>query len=621
VVFSRPAYGLALLTYPASDLVVLDFDGVHAESVWNLYTGVALPPTARTRTRSGGSHRVFRMPPASPTLQETKRKIKLVKAEGCGCEKVCGVDLLVNGYFVAPPTPGYTEDPDSPPLEPGGLAVLPLEVFALIGREHNGGGPAVARAAGEYAELLAGVPRGMQHDTSVKLIGHLLPKLGFDETWTVMEGWCERCTPPADKRKVRANLEDIARAEGKKERADTSAVLVTLSSVAPEPVAWLWPGRVAKGKLTLNIGNPDMGKSALTLDLAARVSTGAFWPDGTKAPKGDVILLTAEDGLADTVRPRLDAMGGDPARVHVLQAIRDKIGERGVDLTRDVAHLEAAIVHHRAELVIVDPLNAYLGKTDSTQDVNVRRVLAPLAALAERTGVALVVVMHLTKDSQRAAIFRAQGSIGFVAAARAVFVVAEEPTNGEQATEQSETEQGSARRIFAPVKMNIAAKPPALAFTLHPEGESIKVVWDPTPQHVNVNTLLGDYEPPREGGAREAAADFLRTILAEGPVESKRVVAQARAEGISRTTLFRAKHDLRVVHNKLGFEGGFTWGLPPPRSVPSVPKLPGGGIMEHFAERQQLSGLKDGGSPKCSNNPPPETLGNELEEVEVEGLS
>ncbi len=149
---------------------------------------------------------------------------------------------------------------------------------------------------------------------------------------------------------------------------EAARVVVRLSDVAPEPVSWLWPGRIAKRKLTLIIGDPDKGKSCVTLDFGARITRGLSWPDGTPAPCGNVVLLTAEDGLEDTVRPRLDAMGGDPSRVHVLIAIRTGDRERGFDLTLDLPHLEALIADTKASLVVIDPVSAYLGKTDSYRD-------------------------------------------------------------------------------------------------------------------------------------------------------------------------------------------------------------------------------------------------------------
>lgn len=414
--FSRPAYGLALLTYPASELVVLDFDGPHAETAWQLYAGISLPRTARTRTRSSGSHFVFRMPPSSPTLQEAKRKIKLVKAEGCGCEKVCGVDLLVNGYFVAPPTPGYTEDPDSPPLEPGRLAVLPLEVFALIGREHNGGPPAVARTASEYAELLKGVPGGMQHDTSVKLIGHLLPKLGPEETWAIMEAWCDRCTPPADKRKVRDNFEDILRREGAKRKRGNGtgkgdhrpdSFLPYKSGVGeetnfrpvkaadllvqePEPMDWVWEPFLAVGTLNLLVSYMKVGKSTFAYPLAIAIAQGKPFL-GYPTTQGGVLILAVEEHPRD-VKRRLRRFGlrtEDPVYVH--QGRLDNSPET-------YKALRNFIMANNVKAVILDTLPCFWSVANENDNAEVIREVSPLLELARETG-AVVILLHHERKS------------------------------------------------------------------------------------------------------------------------------------------------------------------------------------------------------------------------------
>jgi hypothetical protein len=122
--------------------------------------------------------------------------------------------------------------------------------------------------------------------------------------------------------------------------ATSGAVVTQLSTIEPEVVAWLWPARVARGKITVLAGDPGLGKSFVTLDVAARITTGRPWPDGGAVEPGDVVLLSAEDGPADTIRPRIDALGGDPTRVYLVRAIRDADGERPVSLDRDLAAVE-----------------------------------------------------------------------------------------------------------------------------------------------------------------------------------------------------------------------------------------------------------------------------------------
>lgn len=319
-------------------------------------------------------------------------------------------------------------------------------------------------------------------------------------------------------------------------------VLVRLADVQPEDVSYLWPGRIARRKLQLIVGDPGLGKSTITLDIAARVTRAGVWPDGGHAPQGDVILLSAEDGLADTVRPRLDTLGADVGRIHALTAARMPNGdERSISLAGDVALLERAIVNTGATLVIIDPVSAYLGATDSYKDTEVRGVLAPLAALADRTGVAIVGVMHLGKGTQRPALYRALGSVAFVAAARIVLAVAPHPDD-------------DTKRVLAPVKANICAAAATLAYRLDAGG----LAWDAEPvAGVDVDALLSS---PMDRQERREADEWLRQALADGPRLSREIEAAAEQAGIPRRTLFRAKARLQIEAERIGGLGrGGKW--------------------------------------------------------------
>ena len=240
-----------------------------------------------------------------------------------------------------------------------------------------------------------------------------------------------------------------------------------LSEVEPEQVEWLWPGRLPLGKLAVLDGDPGLGKSALTLDLAARVSAGLELPDGSRCGPAGVVLLSAEDGLEDTIRPRLDAAGADTERIVALSMIGvGTRAERLVSLTQDLDAIEAAIRRVGAALVVIDPLMAFLtGKTDSHKDQDIRRALAPLAALAERTGAAVLIVRHLNKSAGGNALYRGGGSIGIIGAARAGLVVAPDPEDPE-------------RRILAANKHNLSGAAPSLVFRVEaaPNGAA-RVAW------------------------------------------------------------------------------------------------------------------------------------------------
>lgn len=316
-----------------------------------------------------------------------------------------------------------------------------------------------------------------------------------------------------------------------------------LSSVEPERVEWLWPGRLALGKIVLVDGDPGLGKSAMVLDLAARVSAGGRWPDGAACEAGGVVLLSAEDGLADTIRPRLDAAGADTSRILALATVPDEEGrERMLSIPEDLGLIERGIRRVGARLVVVDPLMAFLsGETNSHKDQDVRRALAPLAALAEGCGVCMVVIRHLNKSAAHNPLYRGGGSIGIIGAARMAFVVGKDP-------------QDENRRVLAATKNNLAAAPQSLVFSLEEaENGSVRVRWLGSSE-VSAKDLLA---PAREehADARDEAVLFLREILAGGPVPAKKVIEEADGAGIAEKTLRRAKKELGILVYRENTEG------------------------------------------------------------------
>jgi putative DNA primase/helicase len=232
-------------------------------------------------------------------------------------------------------------------------------------------------------------------------------------------------------------------------------VTVCLANVQPEPLHWLWPGRIPLGKLTLIAGDPGLGKSFVTLDVAARVSSGTPWPDlpDEETASGSVILLSAEDDLADTIRPRLDAAGADAARVVALKGVLlpESAGVTHFSLAMDIPQLEEVILQvEDVRLVVIDPVTAYLGRADGHKNAEIRGLLAPLAELASAHRVSVVCVTHLNKAAGTKALYRAMGSLAFAAAARAVWLVTRDKDD-------------PARRLMLPAKMNLAPEVTGLA--------------------------------------------------------------------------------------------------------------------------------------------------------------
>jgi AAA domain len=329
---------------------------------------------------------------------------------------------------------------------------------------------------------------------------------------------------------------------------------VLLSTVQPQRVEWLWRGRIPLGKLTILDGDPGLGKSVLTLDLAARVSRGLAMPDGTPGRQGGVVLLTAEDGLDDTVVPRLEAAGADRSRILALDLVPDEsgLGKRLPSLPRDAGYILAAARRMAARLVVADPLTAYLGdQINSHRDQDCRRALWPLAKIAEETGAAVLVVRHLNKDTGGSPLYRGGGSIGIIGAARSGLLVAADPDNPDW-------------RVLATTKCNLARKPVGLKFALEgtPDG-ALRVGWMGESVHT-AESLLAAPRDEEDRDLLEEAVGVLRAILAEGSILAVEAKRQCRNAGVSERTMLRAKAVLGVRSNLIGFgkNGHWHWSLP-----------------------------------------------------------
>ena len=330
-------------------------------------------------------------------------------------------------------------------------------------------------------------------------------------------------------------------------RSSPAPVLVRLDTVQPEAVDWLWPLRLARGKLTILAGDPGLGKSFVAIDIAARVSRSRCWPDGSgPAPLGDVLMLSAEDGLADTIRPRLDRLDGDPVRVHVLAAICHGASERPFSLDRDLAGLESALDDTGAILLVIDPITAYLGTADSYKDADVRALLAPLVRLAEVRRIAVLVVMHLRKGREGNALQRLSGSIGFGAAARIVLGIGKD-------------EHDPDRRLFAGVKSNLGKLAPTFAFRIVTDNDAAVLQWEPEEvEGIDGERLLT--AGPVNHDEHDTAAEFFDAELPAGSERAQRELMKLAGDyGLSRSTLHRWKRRLGVETRKVGFRGGWTW--------------------------------------------------------------
>src|SRR5262249_22253667 len=204
--------------------------------------------------------------------------------------------------------------------------------------------------------------------------------------------------------------------------------LTCLEDVKAKPIDWVRENHLARGHLTLIGGDPDKGKSLLTIDTAARISKAAHWPNGPRAPIGSTIFLCSEDGLADTIKPRAEAAGANVSRLYALSSTILKDGKlRSFTLKDDLDMLGDAADRVKATLIIIDAITSYMGKVENNSTTDIRSVLDPLSQWAEKTGVALWGVTHPPKAAQKNAIRQFTGSLAYVAAARLAFFSMDDP--------------------------------------------------------------------------------------------------------------------------------------------------------------------------------------------------
>jgi putative DNA primase/helicase len=326
------------------------------------------------------------------------------------------------------------------------------------------------------------------------------------------------------------------------------------SDLQAEKLIWVWPGRIPVGKLVLVGGPPGLGKSQLTAFMAATISNGGDWPcnEGSTAV-GSVIFMSAEDGIEDTVVPRLMAAGANLDRVHIAASATKPDGTRKTfSLKTDVDLLEAKAKEVAdVRLIIIDPISAYMSGTDANGNAEIREMMEPLSEMANRLHIAVLAVTHLNKGGGggQTALQRFSGSIGIIAAARAGFVVLEDP-------------ESEGRRLLLEVKSNLGPKCKGLAFRMEQRlvAEGIvssniffekEYVAQSSDEALTASENRGGDASQTSG--KEDVAEFLTEVLAAGPVDVLEVERQARLAGLlGDTKRIRENKSFRAARKHLG---------------------------------------------------------------------
>jgi RecA/RadA recombinase len=310
------------------------------------------------------------------------------------------------------------------------------------------------------------------------------------------------------------------------------------STIEQKSVDWLWFPYIPYGRITIVQGDPGEGKTTFALNLAARLSIGQAMPESliSQVEPAKVIYQSTEDGLADTVKPRLVSAGADCSRIAFIE-------DGDYPLTLGDERLEKAVVESGAKLLVLDPLQAFIGMSADMHRANdMRPLFQKLAGIAERTGCAVVIIGHMNKASGSKGLYRGLGSIDIAAAARSVLLI-------------GRLKENPTIRVMTQLKNSLAPEGRSVAFELAEEGRLRWIGY----YDVTADDLLNG-SPPVEEGKREQAQNLLREMLETTSMSCVEVYSKLRLQGISERTVDTAKRLLNI--KSLKQSDGWYWTLP-----------------------------------------------------------
>lgn len=339
---------------------------------------------------------------------------------------------------------------------------------------------------------------------------------------------------------------------------ELGVILLKASELDPKPIDWIWHGWLAGGKLHLLGGVAGTGKTTISLALASAITNGERFPDGTKAPMGNVVIWSGEDDISDTLTPRLMAMGADLEKVHFVHDVKAIDGERPFDPSSDMPKLKEAISRiGNVKLLIIDPIVS-ISNGDSHKNAEVRKDLAPLVQMAESLRFAIIGITHVSKGtSGREPVERITGSLAFGAVARVVLFAS-----------KSQNEDGDDIRIFVRGKSNIGSDEGGFEYSLEQTTtdngiETSRVVWGTTLEG-SARELLGQAEEDSGGVGIKGCMRLITDLLAYGEVSANEMKKDCIGAGYSEATTRRAREKLGVESTKkgMGSKSFWVWELP-----------------------------------------------------------
>jgi hypothetical protein len=531
----------------ASDLCVLDFDDPDGVPAW-----ISAIRTYKVRT-ARGVHVYFRG--ARPTTG------LFVDGAKVGDIKSMGGYVLAEGS-VHPDGPIYTVIDDS--------GILPLpDISSLVKRDKE---RVIASADGDP------IPHG-SHDTELTRIAGVLRNAGFTPAKIeehLIDVCEQRCTAYGSDYKEMCHK--IAHSVGKKPVGHASPIPVMGSSrnaepngrtmqfvrgdsIQPKRLKWLWRGRILADKLNVFSGEPDVGKGMTTVDLAARLTRHLDFPDGKNELDGpkDVVFLSSEDDMEDTVVPRLVVAGADMSRIHFAQISENSSGtlaEGIVCLDRDLPTLEEMIkLHPDTVLIIPDPVIAFLGDADPNKDKDVRPIYSKMKAFAKRLNVGWLFVNHWNKNQAASSINRTSGAKTMVSAPRATWMFTrspEDPTRYLMMKGKGNL-AGNAKKTLA---YRIVGIPYDFqdGLPIDPDGVP-KLVWDGETEHSTEDVLKDQNDPKMRHNVK--AEELLEKLLRDGAMRAKDVYGAGDKEKLDDNQMQRARYKLGYVAARV--DGSWYW--------------------------------------------------------------